>query len=186
MIHVGDMLNATTGVWNGSPTSFIYQWNRSGTPIGGAATPSYVTTVLDIGSTITVSVVATNGSGESSPATSAPTSTVIDIAPTINTPAFIPGTPQVGLMISAIDAIWNHTVTSLAYQWQVAGVNGTGFGATSLQYTPVIGDLGLTLTLTVTATNSGGTGIPSTSAASAAVIASGTSNSTPYVVLLAA
>jgi hypothetical protein len=95
---------------------------------------------------------------------------VIDIRPTINTAPSIPSTPMVGSPIMAIDAIWNNTVISLSYQWQSAGINAIGAGATTLTYTPVIGDLGNTLTITVTAANSGGAGIPSTSAPSATVM----------------
>jgi hypothetical protein len=172
----GQTLTATNGTWTNSPASYAYQWKRAGVPIAGATASTYVPVQADVGSTLTVSVTATNASG-SGTATSAPTSAVIDIAPTINTAASIPGTPQVGTPITAIDAIWNYTVTSRAYQWKVAGVNGTGAGATTLTYTPAAGDLGSTLTITVTATNSGGTSAPSTSAASAAVIAaSGTVN----------
>jgi hypothetical protein len=171
-VQVGQTLSATNGTWTNNPTSFTYQWNRSGAPIGGATASTYVPVSADVGSTLTVTVVATNGFGPSS-AASAATSAVIDVIPTINTAASIPGTPQVGVAITAIDAIWNNSVTSRAYQWKVAGVNGAGSGATTLSYTPTGGDFGKTLTVTVTATNSGGTSAPSTSAASAAVIAGG-------------
>jgi len=168
---VGQTLTATTGTWTNSPSSFTYQWNDGGIPIAGATASTYVPVSGDVGDFLTVSVTAINGMGSSFPATSAATAAVIDIIPTINTPASIPGTPQVGQPITAIDAIWNHSVTSRTYQWKAAGVNGTGAGATTLAYTPASGDLGDTLTITVTATNSGGTSAPSTSAASAAVIA---------------
>jgi len=185
--QVGQTLTAATnGTWTNSPSSYTYQWNDGGVPIGGATANTYVPVSGDIGDLISVSVTAINGLGPSLPATSAATSAVIDIIPTINTAASIPGTPRVGSPITAIDAIWNNSVTSLAYQWKVAGVNGTGAGATTLTYTPVSGDLGSTLTITVTATNTGGTSAPSTSAASAAVQAALTANSTPYVILLAA
>jgi hypothetical protein len=92
-------------------------------------------------------------------------------APTINTPAVIPGTPQVGTPITATDATWNGTVVSRAYQWKAAGTNAAGAGATTLTYTPASGDLAKTLTITVAATNNGGTSLPSTSAPSAPVIA---------------
>jgi hypothetical protein len=116
------------------------------------------------------------------------TISIIEVSalPTINTLPSIPGTPMVGMPITAIDATWNNVVTGTSYQWQTNGVNSTGAGATTLTYTPVSGDVGLTLTITVIATNSMGPSIPATSAPSAPVVASGTFNSTPYVILLAA
>jgi hypothetical protein len=170
--QLGQTLSATTGTWgNSPPTTFTYQWQSGGVNAtgAGATTANYTPVQADVGQPLTVIVRAMNIFGVGT-ATSAPTSSVIDIIPTINTIASIPGTPQVGLLITAIDAIWNHSVTSLAYQWKAGGVNATGPGATTLTYMPVIGDLGLTLTITVTATNSGGTSIPSTSAPSAPVI----------------
>jgi hypothetical protein len=185
--QVGQTLAASTGTWANSPLSFAYQWNDTGTPIAGAISSSYSILSADISDLITVSVTAFNGVGASIPATSAATSAIIDIIPTIRVPPSIPGTPNVGFPITAIDAIWNNSVTSLVYQWKSAGVNATGAGANTLSYTPVTGDLGNTLTITVTATNSGGTGTPSTSAASAVVGNAGTAaNSTTYIILMAA
>jgi hypothetical protein len=136
--------------------------------IPGAAASTYVPVAEDVGEFITVSVTASNIAGASAPAISASTVAIIDLPPTINTAASIPGTPQVGVPITAVDATWNHTVTSTAYQW-TSGINAIP-GATSLTYTPVTADIGNKLTITVTATNSGGTSAPSTSGQSATVI----------------
>jgi hypothetical protein len=73
---VGQTLTATTGTWTHNPTSFTYQWNRAGTAIGGATASTYVPVTGDLGNTLTVSVVATNSGGSSSPATSAATRAV--------------------------------------------------------------------------------------------------------------
>ena len=81
----------------------------------------------------------------------------------------IPCTPQQSVAVTATDATWHNSVVSKTYQWQSAGVNATGSGATTLTYTPVAGDVGNTLTITVTATNTGGTTAASTSAVSATV-----------------
>ena len=96
---------------------------------------------------------------------------VITASPVIDTIAEIPMVPQIGDPITAIDATWFNGVISSSYQWQAAGINATGTGAATLTYTPVSGDLGDTLTITVIATNSNGPSAPSTSAPSAAVIA---------------
>jgi hypothetical protein len=95
----------------------------------------------------------------------------VQALPHINTPPSIPTIPVVGSPITAIDATWINTVTSLTYQWQAGGINATGLGATSLTYRPGSGDLGLTLTITVTAANSAGQSQPSISAPSSPVIA---------------
>ncbi|MCU1458214.1 MAG: hypothetical protein JWL73_2306 [Actinomycetia bacterium] len=80
---VGSTLTASTGTWTGSPSSFSYQWSRcngSCTAITNAGS-TYVLGGADVGSTIIVAVTATNGSGASAPATSAPTQTVVASSP---------------------------------------------------------------------------------------------------------
>ena len=74
--QVGQTLTATTGTWTHNPTSFTYQWKRAGTSISGATASTYVPVTGDVGNTLTVSVVATNSGGSSSPGTSAATSAV--------------------------------------------------------------------------------------------------------------
>jgi hypothetical protein len=90
---VGHTLIATTGVWTHNPTSYTYQWNRGGTAISGATSSTYVPVTADIGSMLTVTVVAINSGGSSAPATSAPTSSVVNW----NLPSFF----SVGLRSSA-------------------------------------------------------------------------------------
>jgi len=79
--QVGQTLTATTGTWAGNPTGFGFQWQRcnsSGNEC--AAIPSqtagtYVVSAADVGSTLRVSVTATNATG-STTAVSAPTAPV--------------------------------------------------------------------------------------------------------------
>ncbi len=71
VVQVGSTLTAAHGSWTNSPTSYTYQWNRAGTMISGATGSSYVAVGGDIGNTLTVSVVAVNSGGSSTPATSA-------------------------------------------------------------------------------------------------------------------
>ena len=166
--QVGQTLTATTGTWTHNPTSFTYQWNRAGTPIGGATVSTYVPVAADVGNTLTVSVVATNSGGSSSSATSSATSSVIDIIPTNSAVPTISGTAQVGQTLTATTGTWTHNPTSFAYQWKRAGT-AIG-GATASTYVPVAADVGNTLTVSVVATNSGGSSSPATSAATSAVI----------------
>ena len=80
-VQVGQTLRATTGAWNGSPTSFAFQWQRcsaTGTSCGelpGATGGTYVVTAGDAGSTTRVVVTATNSVGSTS-AASEPTPVV--------------------------------------------------------------------------------------------------------------
>jgi hypothetical protein len=75
----GQTLNATTGTWTGSqPMTFSYKWQRCAsatcTPVGGT-TSSYTLVDADVGSTIQVTVTASNSGGSAS-ATSNPTAVV--------------------------------------------------------------------------------------------------------------
>ncbi len=90
------------------------------------------------------------------------------------------GTPAIGRPVSADVGQWSPQATSYTYQWQRCDGAGDACtpiaGATNEAYTPADADLGATLKVTVTATNASGTGAPVSSAASAAVIAEGPTN----------
>ena len=87
----GQTLAGSTGSWSGStPMSFGYQWRRcdsSGSAclaVAGAASQSYVLGSADVGSTIMVSVTASNAYGTST-ASSAPTALVGPAPPATTT-----------------------------------------------------------------------------------------------------
>jgi beta-glucanase (GH16 family) len=61
--YVSDTLSVTSGTWTGNPTSYTYQWLRSGALISGATTVSYAPTTYDVGSVLSCTVSATNASG---------------------------------------------------------------------------------------------------------------------------
>ena len=94
--RTGSTLTTTNGTWFGSPTYYSYQWKRSATSTGtyadipSATNSTYVLTDTDIDNYIKVSVVATNGVGPSTAATSAATSVIVDltesVVPTATTP----------------------------------------------------------------------------------------------------
>jgi hypothetical protein len=83
----GQALSAEVGSWTNSPAAFAIQWRRCGAtgtgclPIDGAVASSYALTAADVGSTIVLSVVATNAVGASEPAVSAPSAVVLAAAP---------------------------------------------------------------------------------------------------------
>ena len=68
---VGNILSGSDGTWTGYPSpTFTYQWNRGGTPIGGATASLYIPVTADAGTNLTFTVTAHNTSGDVS-ATSA-------------------------------------------------------------------------------------------------------------------
>ncbi len=79
----GQTLAGGTGSWTNSPTAFAFQWLRcaaggeSCVPIDGAVAVDYVVATADVGSTIELSVVASNAVGSSESRTSAPTAIVV-------------------------------------------------------------------------------------------------------------
>jgi len=66
---VGSTLSCTMGNWSYVPTSYRYQWRRSGANIAGATNPTYVLGALDSGTNVNCQVTATNAAG-STPAVS--------------------------------------------------------------------------------------------------------------------
>jgi hypothetical protein len=76
--QVGQTLTAGEGSWNNSPVTYAYQWSDSSTGnIGGATSKTYAPVSGNIGHTLSVSIIATNGSGSSAAAISAPSAAVI-------------------------------------------------------------------------------------------------------------
>lgn len=75
--EVGETLTADEGTWNGSPTSYSFQWLRGTVPIAGADEDTYVIVEDDVGEQLAVLVTATNALGGVS-ALSDPTSVVTE------------------------------------------------------------------------------------------------------------
>jgi hypothetical protein len=92
--RVGQTLTASTGTWNGAPTSFAYQWLRcneagaSCVAIAGATNQTYAVQAADNAMRLRVRVTATNASG-STAADSEPTALVAPAGPAGQTP--LPG-----------------------------------------------------------------------------------------------
>jgi hypothetical protein len=62
---VSQTLSCSTGTWTGTPTPTItYQWLRSGQPINGATTATYVVQPADLGHQLACQVMATNSEGQ--------------------------------------------------------------------------------------------------------------------------
>jgi hypothetical protein len=89
--QAGQTLTASSGSWTESPTGYEYQWQRCAangagcTPIPGASSRTYMAGSSDVGSTLRVSVTASNSGGSSAPAVSAQTAAVQTSLYTIDT-----------------------------------------------------------------------------------------------------
>lgn len=77
----GQTLTAITGAWSNSPSSYAYQWKRSGVNISGATASTYLLVAGDVGATITVAVTASNAGGAGTAATSAATAAIASSGP---------------------------------------------------------------------------------------------------------
>jgi hypothetical protein len=190
--NVGQALSGSTGSWNGStPMTYGYSWSRCDSSgaclaIPGASSASYTVVSGDVGSSLRVSVTATN-SVASAIATSAalvvPGSTPAAPQPPANTaPPAVSGTAVVGNSLSASAGTWSGaTPMTYAYQWSRCGATGSGCapvsGATSSGYALGSGDAGYTLRVTVTATNAAAAA--SATSAASGVVAAATTTTTP-------
>jgi hypothetical protein len=176
----GQMLTELHGKWANEPTSFTYQWlqcDSSGNncqPIFRATNQTYLASAGDVGHTITVQETASNEGGQSSPASSGATATVVSPAPTPVEAPTITGTAQQGQTLTEAHGKWTNEPTSFTYQWLQCDSSGNScqpiFGATNQTYVVSAGDLEHTIRVHETATNEGGSGGPATSSATAVVV----------------
>ncbi len=80
--QTGQTLTATTGSWSEGPTAYAYQWRRCDAggancaSISGATAQTYKPGSVDVGSTLRISVSASNSAGPSAPASSTQTSVI--------------------------------------------------------------------------------------------------------------
>jgi hypothetical protein len=129
----GQTLTASPGTWSGTqPINYAYQWQRCDSggancnPISGAASNTYLLAATDVGSTIEVTVTATNMAGTAT-VTSAPTAVVQ-----------AGSSPPPGLVAlwhmdetsgtSMFDSVGAHTGTLHSTQAGLPGFTGTAFG----------------------------------------------------------
>ncbi len=173
----GGTLSASTGSWSGNPTGYSYRWSQcdhagsSCAPIGGATSSSYQVAKADVGSTLRVSVTATNAGGAGT-ATSAPTAQVSALAPTVLARPVIRGTLRVGKTLLAGGDRWTEALTRRSYTWLRCGPRGGRCvaiaGARSRSYKLRAADLHHAMRVSVTVWTTGGSA-KSVSFATAAV-----------------
>lgn len=73
----GQLLTCSTGTWSNTPTGYTYQWLLDDVEIVAATSNTYTPVVGDVGGTLTCEVIASNAVGDSDPALSNPTATII-------------------------------------------------------------------------------------------------------------
>jgi thermitase len=185
---VANALQASTGTWTGSPSSYAYQWQRCDstgancTAIVNATLSSYLLSSTDAGSTVRVQVTASNTSG-SAASTSAQTTVVSTGPPTVASPPTVSGTAQDGQVLQTTAGSWAGSPTGYAYQWLRCDSSGANCvsvaGATSAGYSVTSADVGSTIRSQVTATNAGGSASAQSTQTAVAVAAAPVNTAPP-------
>jgi hypothetical protein len=161
---VGQTLSSTTGTWS-SAASFAYEWLRcsrvgSGcTPIGGAASSSYLLTSADAGHALEARVSATNPAGGIATATSPLTRLVVRLPRPATKPRIV-GKPLVGKRLSAGHGAWTGPPARYEYRWLRCSRQGGECvpikRANGITYRPTEHDAGHRLRVRVIAANAAG------------------------------
>jgi Tol biopolymer transport system component len=168
---IGETLTASPGTWSGSNPVFTYQWQKcdvngdSCSNIPGATAKEFVPGTDEIGSTLRITVTATNALGSASK-TSNPTPVIASNKPVNTTLPAISVLPPIGTetttTFTATPGVWSGTLPiTFRYQWRrcdSAGANCSDIPAATLtNYVATGADIGRRLRVAVTATNSFGT-----------------------------
>lgn len=168
--RVGETVTAANGSWSGSPPiSYAYQWQTCDSGgnncqnISGQTAQTYTIQSSDAGSTLRVSVKATNAGG-SATALSGSSAVVAPLgtAPANTSAPVISGNIVVGSALTIATGNWSGTSPfSYSYGWQRCDANGnncaTISGATAQSYTLSDADAGNRVRGIVTASNTAGT-----------------------------
>jgi hypothetical protein len=194
----GASLTAAPGTWTGNGLKYAYQWLRcdsggaSCAAVGGASGSSYGLGAADVGTTLRVSVTASNGNGSGSATSSA--SSAIAAASSVPPPSPPPPSPpppstvtqpsntslptiigsaQQGQTLTAATGSWSGTTPlSYSYQWSrcdSAGASCSAIaGATATSYALSLADVESSVRVSLTASNSAGS-VTATSNATAPI-----------------
>lgn len=146
--QVGNALNGTPGSWSGSPTAYAYQWKRCDSTggncadISSATASSYTTVSGDAGSTLRVTVAATN-SGGTTLAVSGATATVAAVPssppPSTGSQYGVAAGWQLPWMSSTDQATYLNSDQAMGAGWLRFDINWTSIqagGPTSYNWAP--------------------------------------------------
>jgi hypothetical protein len=181
----GQSLVVTPGVWSdASGVTTTDTWETcAGTtcsPISPQPGVAYTLAAADVGQGVEVVETATAADGTAT-ATSAPTASVIALAPVNAAPPTIGGTAQEGRLLTVTPGQWSNSPT-ISDQWErCTGATCSAInGQSAATYTVTAADAGDTLEVSETATNSGGSAIAS-SAPTQTIVAPPAEVSAPLV-----
>lgn len=161
-IRRGSTVTATKGSWNITPTSYSYQWYRSGKAIKGATKPKYKISTPDVGRKITAKVTAKRHGFKTGSSTTAARTAAGTAFKSVGKPK-ISGTRKVGHTLTAKPGIASPQATSYSYQWYRDGKAIKG--ATKKAYKLRSADEGSDMTVKATAKRAHYSSTPRTSPA---------------------
>lgn len=116
--QVGQTLTVQPGLWGPQPVALTYRWNRDGSPISGAISSTYLPSVNDVGTRLTVTVNATKADFATATRTSAPTSSVLSGEFAVLTRLTITGTPIVRQTLTMHLPTWSPMPGHVSYGWK--------------------------------------------------------------------
>jgi polysaccharide biosynthesis protein PslG len=156
---VGASQTATAGGWKGGALTYSYRWERCDAAgaacvaIPGGSSTSYTAATADVGSTLRISVTASNRNGSASASSAAsgpiaapappppppppptqptpppppppPSSPPVVTAPASTALPQLSGTTQAGQALTADTGSWSGQPTAYAYQWQRCNSTGS-------------------------------------------------------------
>ena len=171
----GSTLTASVSGWVPSTgVTYTYQWKRDGEDIADATESTYVLTVSDIDSAISVTVEGTKTGYTPTSTTSAPTATITTATFATTTVPTITGTKKVASTLTASASGWSPSSgVSYTYQWhRTVGVVTTDIdGATDSTYVLAPEDYAATISVTAEGTKAGYAPASRTSARTTAIAA---------------
>src|SRR4051812_3286869 len=126
------VLTAQPGQWAPAATGYAYQWLRDGQPIARAGLQTYRITEDDLGHALSVQVTATDGTGDSGTAVSAPVGPVQQATLKAKGGQRIAGVTRFTHTLDAHPGRYSSKPAKITYQWRRSGQDIDG--ATGKQY----------------------------------------------------
>jgi hypothetical protein len=155
-LEAGTTLTCQHGSWTGSPTGYVYQWQREESAIAGATASTYKLSSADEGNLISCRVIAQNSEGPSEAAESAGRYVKGEKPTVTSAPEVYPASEssRVGQSLTCLRGEWKGAPTpTFEYEWLRDGSTKVGANAS---YTITPADRGHELSCNVTAKNKEG------------------------------